>query len=262
MKRMLVVVVAVLLLGAVACTKSKTQTLKVGATPVPHAEILNLVKDDLQKEGITLEVVEFTDYVTPNIALNDKQLDANFFQHLPYLETFAKDRNMDLVSAGGIHVEPLGLYSGKIKNITELADGAVIAIPNDPTNEGRALLLLQTNGLIKLNDEAGLEGTPVNIVENPKNLVFKELEAAQLPRVLADVDGAVINGNYAMEAKLNPLTDALLLEGAESPYVNIIAVKKGMETDPRIVALMKALQSDKVRDFINSKYNGGVVAVF
>lgn len=241
---------------------SKSNVLAVGATPVPHAELLNLIKDDLAAEGIELKVVEFTDYVTPNMALDAGDIDANFFQHLPYLESFITERNLSLASAFGVHVEPLGLYSASMKNISELKNGASIAIPNDPTNEGRALLLLQAKGLIKLSASAGLEGTPRDITENPRGLRFRELDAAQLPRSLGDVDAAVINGNYAMEAGFNPVRDALILEGAESPYVNIMAVKKGNENDPRIAALKKALCSQKVKDYILANYNGGVVAVF
>jgi D-methionine transport system substrate-binding protein len=243
-------------------TAGGSSTLKVGATPVPHAELLNLVKDDLAAQGITLEVVEFTDYVTPNLALDAGDLDANFFQHLPYLETFSRERNLSLVSIFGVHVEPLGLYSSSAKSIGDLQDGAVIAIPNDPTNEGRALLLLQANGLITLSPDAGLEGTPLVITGNPKNLQFAELEAPQLPRALGDVDAAIINGNYALDAGLNPVRDSLILEGGESPYVNIVAVKKGNENDPRIQALSKALRSQKVKDYILAAYNGGVVAAF
>jgi D-methionine transport system substrate-binding protein len=238
------------------------KVLTVGATPVPHAELLALVADDLAKQGIELKVVEFTDYVTPNIALAEGQLDANFFQHVPYLESFAAEKNLKLASAFAVHVEPLGLYSSKAKSLEALATGSTIAIPNDPTNEGRALLLLQAKGFIKLADAAGLKGTPADIIENAKNFKFKELEAAQLPRVLTDVDAAVINGNYALESGLNPVTDALVLEGAESPYANIVAVRAGEENDPRIVALASALRSQKVKDFILSKYKGGVVAAF
>jgi D-methionine transport system substrate-binding protein len=239
-----------------------TSALKVGATPVPHAELLNLVKDDLAAQGITLTVVEFTDYVTPNTALIAGDLDANFFQHLPYLTDSNAEWVEKLASAFGVHVEPLGLFSSSIKNVADLKDGATIAIPNDPTNEGRALLLLQTNGLITLDASAGLTGTPLNITDNPKNLKFRELEAAQLPRSLDDVDAAVINGNYALAAGLNPVKDSLLLEGADSPYVNIVVVQKGKESDSRIQALSKALRSQKVKDYINKTWNGSVVAIF
>lgn len=241
---------------------NKEKILTVGATPVPHAELLELVKNDLAAEGFELRIVEFTDYVTPNLSLDAGDLDANFFQHKPYLDAFNADRNLKLVSAFGVHVEPLGLYSSRINSIDQLKDGAVIGIPNDPTNEGRALLLLQVKGYITLNANAGLEGTPNDITSNPKNLQFRELEAAQLPRSLGDLDAAIINGNYALEAGLNPVEDALILEGAESPYVNVVAVKNGDETSAKILALKKALCSQKVKDYILANYDGGVVATF
>jgi ABC-type metal ion transport system, periplasmic component/surface antigen len=250
-----------LVLAASGCAK-KSQALKVGATPVPHAELLNLVKDDLAKKGVQLEVVEFTDYVTPNLALADKQIDANFFQHVPYLESFAADRKLELEAVAKIHVEPLGLYSKKFAKVEELPAKATIAIPNDPTNEGRALILLQAKGLIKLAPDSGLKAGPAQIVENPKGFAFKELEAAELPRTLQDVDAAVINGNYALQSGLNPIKDALLLEGSDSPYVNVLVVRKGEGKDPRIQALIAALQSQKVKDYILQHYNGGVVAAF
>lgn len=236
--------------------------IKVGATPVPHAEILNFIKDDLKAKGYTLEIVEFTDYVTPNIALNDGKIDANFFQHVPYMESFAKDKGLKLVSAGKVHVEPLGLYSKKYKSIDELPKGATIAIPNDPSNGGRALILLQSKGLIKLKDDAGLEATEKDIVENSKEFKFKALEAAQLPRTLQDVDASIINGNYALESKLNPVTDSILLEGADSPYANIVTVVSGHENDENIKVLIETLQSEKVKKFISEKYSGGVVPAF
>lgn len=236
--------------------------LKVGATPVPHAELLNLVKDDLKAEGVDLKIVDFTDYVTPNLALADGELDANFFQHYPYLEKFASERGLKLVSAAKIHVEPIGVFSQKIKSIEELPDRATIAIPNDPSNGGRALILLHNNGLIKLNDPTNLYATEFDIVDNPKKLRFRPIEAPQLPRVLPDVDAAVINGNYALEAGLSPVEDALLVEGAESPYANIIAVREGDENKEDIVKLINALQSKKVSDFILSNYKGGVVPAF
>ena len=237
------------------------QVLTVGATPVPHAELLNLIVPDLAAEGISLRVVEFTNYVTPNTALIVGDLDANFFQHIPYLGSNSEWEEK-LISAFGLHVEPLGLYSQRIKSIANLPSGATIAIPNDPTNEGRALLLLQANGLITLSSSSGLTATPNDITSNPRNLRFSELEAALLPRALGDVDASVINGNYALEAGLNPTRDSLILEGAQSPYVNIVVVRKGFENDPRIQALSKALRSQKVKDYINSHWEGSVVAVF
>ncbi|MCL2126876.1 MAG: MetQ/NlpA family ABC transporter substrate-binding protein [Treponema sp.] len=242
-------------------TQQGGSTLSVGATPVPHAELLNLIKDDLAAQGITLRVVEFTDYVQPNVAVISGDLDANFFQHVPYLETNA-EWSSKMVSAFGVHVEPFGLYSSKYKDIGELPSGASIAIPNDPSNGGRALLLLQAKGLITLRDGAGLTATPRDVTGNPKNFRFQELEAAQLPRSLQDVDAATINGNYALEAGLNPLKDSLIIEGADSPYVNIVVVLKGMENDSRVVALKNALLSQKVKDYINSHYDGGVAPVF
>lgn len=249
---------AFILVGATALAGE----LKVGATPVPHAELLNLVKEDLKTEGVDLKVVEFTDYVTPNLALAEGELDANFFQHFPYLEKFSNERRLNLVSAGKIHVEPLGVFSQKIKDIKDLPNKATIAIPSDPSNGGRALILLHNSGVIKLNDPTNLYVTEFDIVENPKKLKFKPIEAAQLPRVLPDVEAAVINGNYALEAGFSPVEDSLLLEGAESPYANIIAVKSGDESKEDIQKLLKALQSKKVSDYIGANYKGGVVPAF
>ena len=238
-------------------------TLKVGATPEPHAAILNLVKEDLKANGIDLQVVEFTDYVTPNDAVEAGDIDANYFQHLPYLESFNKEKGYHLVNAAGIHVEPFALYSRKIKKLDDLKKKALIAIPNDPTNEGRALLLLQEAGLIELKKDAGITATPLDIKKNPKKLKFKEIEAASLPRVLDDVDGAVINGNYAIPAGLSAKKDGLFIEGSSSPYVNVIAVKAGNESKEEIQALIEALKSEKVKNFISEKYpNGEVVTVF
>lgn len=259
----LIALLAVSFAFASGAKESSSQVLNVGATPEPHAEMLNLVKDDLAAQGITLNVIEFTDYVTPNEALESGQIDANFFQHVPYMDSFNKERGFHLVNAGGIHVEPLAVYSKKVASLKELKQGATVAIPNDPTNEGRALLLLQSAGLIKLAADAGLEATLLNVAENPLNLKFREIEAASLPRVLDDVDAAVINGNYAIPAGLIATRDGLFVEGADSPYVNIITVKSGNENDPRILALVKALQSDEVKQFVAERYpNGEVVLVF
>ncbi|PRX32518.1 D-methionine transport system substrate-binding protein [Orenia metallireducens] len=270
MKRNLLILIAVLLVGVlvVGCGGSQEASVKadkivVGATPVPHAEILNdVVKGLLEKEGITLEVKEFTDYVTPNLALADGSIDANFFQHTPYLNNFAEERGLDLVSIAKVHVEPIGLYSKKISKLEELKDGSVIAIPSDATNEGRALLLLESKGLIKLSDKAGLTATPVDIVENPKNLEFKELEAAQLPRVLKDVTAAIINTNYALEADLVPTKDALIIEGSESPYANILAVRTEDKDNETLQKLVKALNSPEVKEYIADKYKGAIVPAF
>lgn len=240
----------------------KAVKLVVGATPVPHAEILSFIKPMLKEKGIDLEIKEFTDYVIPNTALNEKQLDANFFQHVPYMEDFAQKKNIKLVSAAKVHVEPMGAYSKKIKSKDEIKDGASVAIPNDATNEGRALLLLQKQGLIKLKDEKNLIQTPKDIVENPKNLKFKELEAAQLPRVLQDVDFAVINTNFVLEAKLNPTKDALFIEDKDSPYANILTVRPDNQENEAIKELVKVLNSSEVKKFIQEKYSGAIVPAF
>ena len=244
-------------------SSSQGKVLKVGATAVPHAEILEVVKPLLAKEGIDMQIVEFSDYVQPNLALNDKELDANFFQHAPYLENFMSEHSdVKLANAGGIHIEPMGIYSKKIKSLNELKDGASIALPNDPTNGGRSLLLLEKAGLLKLKDGVGVKATVQDITENPKHLQFKEVEAAQVPRTLDDVDAAVINTNFAMQVNLVPTKDALLMEDSTSPYVNIVAVRAGDESRPEIQALMKALKSDEVKQFINDKYKGAVVPAF
>jgi len=199
--------------------------------------------------------------VQPNMAVISGDIDANFFQHLPYLES-NPEWTEKLVSAFGVHIEPFGLYSVKYDSIDTLPNGASVAIPNDPTNGGRALLLLEANGLITLKEEAGLSATSRDVVDNPKNIRFQELEAAQLPRSLQDVDAAAINGNYAMEAGFYPLYDSLIVEGAESPYVNIVVVQKGKENDAKIIALKNALLCDKVKEFITNTYNGGVAPIF
>ncbi|NLK29467.1 MetQ/NlpA family ABC transporter substrate-binding protein [Aminobacterium sp. EBM-42] len=238
------------------------EVIKIGATPVPHAEILKVIKEDIAKEGIKLEIIEFTDYVKPNLALNDKEIDANYYQHLPYLENFNANHRTKLAAIGTVHVEAMGLFSEKVKHIDELKEKSLIAVPSDSVNGGRALLLLQANGLITLSDKAGLEATERDIVENPKKLRFKSIEAAQLPRILPDVDGAVINGNYALEAGFNPTEDAVLLEGSESPYANIVVVHEDSKDDEKFAILMKHLNSEKVAQFILSTYNGGVTPAF
>ena len=242
----------------------ETVTLKVGASPAPHAEILESIKPALEKEGIQLEIVEFTDYVLPNKALDAGDIDANYFQHLPYLENFNQENGTDLVSAAAIHFEPLGVYPGKSASVDALADGASIAVPNDPTNEARALLLLQKLGVIKLKDGADLESTPIDIVENPKNIKFEEMEAAQLPNVLPDVDLAVINGTYAVSAGIadKVLTTEDKESEAAKEFANIIAVRAGDDARPEIKKLVEVLQSEEVAKFINEKYNGTVIPVF
>ena len=238
-------------------------TLRVGASPTPHAEILAQVVDDLAEQGIDLQIVEYTDYVVPNTAVEDGEDDANYFQHTPYMENFNAERGTHLVAVGDVHYEPMGIYAGQTTSLEELPDGATIAVPNDATNEGRALLLLQAQGLITIDEAAGLECTPNDITENPKNLVFKELEAAMLPQTVEEVDLSVINSNYALQAGFNPVEDSLAIESADStPYPNVIAVKEGNENNEAVQALVKALQSDKVRDYIEETYGGAVVALF
>ena len=244
-----------------AASDSK-QVLKIGATAVPHAEILEQVKPILAKEGIELKITEFTDYNTPNIALGDKEIDANFFQHVPYMDEFAKSHKLNLVSAGGVHLEPMGLYSRQIKDLKDLPKGAKIAIPNDPTNGGRALLLLQKQGLITLKDSSNILSTVQDITSNPNDYQFVELEAAQVPRSLDDVALAAINTNYALNADLTPGKDALAIESKDSPYVNIVTVLKGNESDPKIKKLMEALHSPEIKKFIEEKYKGAVVPAF
>ena len=244
-----------------AASDSK-QVLKIGATAVPHAEILEQVKPILAKEGIELKITEFTDYNTPNLALGDKEIDANFFQHIPYMDEFAKAHKLNLVSAGGVHLEPMGLYSRQIKDLKDLPKGAKIAIPNDPTNGGRALLLLQKQGLITLKDSSNILSTVQDITSNPNQYQFVELEAAQVPRSLDDVALAAINTNYALNAGLNPGKDALAIESKDSPYVNIVTVLKGNENDPRIKKLMEALHTPEIKKFIEEKYKGAVVPAF
>ncbi len=255
-------VAAIALSALFAATAAQAEKLSVAATPVPHAELLEFVKPSLAKEGVELEIKVFTDYVQPNAQVVDGQLDANFFQHKPYMDTYNKERSTDLVSVGLVHVEPFGAYSSKIKRIEDLKDGAQVALPNDPSNGARALLLLQSQGLIKLKDPSNLLATARDVVENPKKLKFRELEAATLPRVLPDVDLALINTNYALEAGLNPTADALFIEGEDSPYTNLVATTAAKKDDARVQKLVKALQTDEVREFIKSQYKGSIVPAF
>ena len=239
------------------------EPLIVGACVTPHAEILNELKDDLAEKGYDLQVVEYNDYVLPNTALEDGDMDANYFQHQPYLDDFNAENGTHIVGVANVHFEPLGIYAGKTASLDELKDGAVVAVPNDTTNEARALLLLEQEGLIKLKADAGLQATVLDIEENPLNLEIKELEAAQVARAINDVDVACINGNYAIEAGLDA---AIALESADSKaaetYANIIAVREGDEDTDKTKALVDAVLSDKVRDFINENYAGAVVPVF
>ena len=241
---------------------AETVTLTVAASPTPHAEILKQCVPILKEQGIDLVVNEYSDYVIPNTAVEDGDEDANYFQHIPYLDDFNATRGTHLVNVAAVHIEPMGVYAGKTASLEELADGATIAVPSDATNEGRALLLLETQGLIKLADSTNLSSTPNDIVENSKNLEFVEMEAAQIPSSLADVDLAVINSNYALGAGLNPTEDALVLESADSPYVNVLVVKEGNEETPAVLALIEALHSDTIRTYIEETYGGAVIPAF
>ncbi|MFE6164430.1 MetQ/NlpA family ABC transporter substrate-binding protein [Streptomyces sp. NPDC056486] len=261
-----------LTLGLSGCGSDKDSAadkdgkLIVAATPTPQGEILDYVKANLAKKaGLDLEVKEFTDYVTPNTAVEQGEVFANYFQHKPYLDDFNKKNGTDIVPVPNatVHLEPLGVYSKSVKKLDDLKKGATIALPNDTTNEARALKLLADNGLIELKKGVGYDATPKDVAKNPKNIKFKELEAAQVPRSLGDVDAAVINGNYALEAKLSPAKDALVAEPAkDNPYGNFLAVKKGDENDPRVKKLAKLLTSPEVKKFIDDKYDGAVVAAF
>ena len=248
--------------AAVAAFSAHAETITVAASPVPHAEILEFVKPALAKEGVDLQVKVFTDYVQPNVQVAEKRLDANFFQHQPYLDEFNKAKGTHLVSVGAVHLEPLGAYSSKYKTLAELPDGANVVIPNDATNGGRALLLLAKHNLITLKDPTNILSTIKDITENPKNLKFRELEAATLPRVLTQVDLALINTNYALEAKLNPTKDALIIEGNDSPYVNILVARADNKDNAALQKLAKALNSAEVKAFIAEKYQGAVVPAF
>ena len=241
---------------------AETVTLTVAASPTPHAVILNECVPILAEQGIELVVNEYSDYTMPNLAVEDGDEDANYFQHLPYLEQFNEENGSHLVSVASVHIEPMGIYAGKTASLEELPDGAVIGVPSDATNEGRALLLLESLGLITLDDSTNLTATPNNIVDNPKNLEFLEMEAAQLPSSLPDLDLAVINSNYALGAGLNPTTDALAIESSDSPYVNVLVVKEGNEDNEAIQALVEALHSDTIREFIETEFAGAVVPAF
>ena len=251
--------------GGSAAAEGDTVTLKVGASLTPHAEILEEAKPILAKEGVDLEIVKIEDTVTPNTGLAEGSLDANYFQHQPFLDDFNKENGADLVSAGSIHYEPFGIYAGKTKSLDELPDGAVVAVPNNVTNEARALLLLEQEGIIKLKDDVGIKATAADIVENPKNITFQEIAPEQLVRALPDVDVAVINGNYAIEGGLH-VKDALAVESdqgiAAQTYANVICVKEGNENSEKTQALVKAITSETVKEYINSTYDGAVVPIF
>ena len=263
MKRVLASIAAATLTLALAVPAAAEGTIKVAASPTPHAEILDAAKEILAEEGWDLEVTEFEDYVQPNLVVESGDFDANYFQHVPYLESFNEEKGTHLVDAGDIHYEPFGIYPGTKSSLDELEDGDTIAVPNDTTNEARALLLLQDNGVLTLKEGAGLTATVNDIESTTKDSKIQELEAAQVPRVLGEVAFAVINGNYAVEAGLSVADDAIAYEASDSEaaktYVNIIAVKEGNEDNEGIVALVDALKSDEIKDFINETYNGAVI---
>lgn len=270
--KLLVAALAALALSLLALTgcsgggsSSEDKTITIAAVPTPHAEILNdVVKPALEKEGYTLEVKEFTDYIQPNTVTEQGEVDANYFQHKPYLDNFNENNGTHLVDVTGVHFEPFGLYSTKYTSLDEVPNGAIVAVPNDATNEARVLLLLQDQGLIKLAEGVDITATPKDIVENPKNLQFRELEAAVVPTVIDDVAIAGINGNYAMEADL--LDKRLVSESTDSlaaqTYSNLLVVKDGNQDKDKIKALAKALNSDEVRNYINENYQGTVLATF
>ena len=277
MKKILTLILALTMaVGLCACgggeeapaddTAAETVTLKVAASATPHAEILAQVVDVLAEQGIDLVVTEYGDYVVPNTAVEEGAEDANFFQHAPYLESFNAENGTHLVSVAPIHYEPMGIYPGMTASLEELPDGATIAVPNDVTNEARALQLLAAQGLIEIDPAAGLNATPNDITSNPKNLQFKEMEAAMLPQIVGEVDLAIINSNFALQGGLNPAEDSLASEDAASEaaqtFANIIVVKEGNEENAAVLALIEALQSDAVREFIETTYNGSVVAMF
>ena len=248
--------------AAVAAFSAHAGDLSVAATPVPHAEILEFVKPALAKEGVNLKVKVFTDYIQPNVQVAEKRLDANFFQHQPYLDEFNKAKGTHLINVAAVHLEPLGAYSSKYKKLDEIKDGSTVVIPNDATNGGRALLLLDKAGLITLKDKTNILSTPKDITANPKKLKFRELEAATIPRVLTQVDLALINTNYALEAKLNPEKDALVIEGSDSPYVNILVARPDDKDSADMQKLVAALHSPEVKAFIIEKYKGAIVPAF
>lgn len=262
MKKTILALVIAGFASASTLSAANAGEISVGATPVPHGEILEFVKPLLKEKGVDLKIVEFNDYVQPNLAVDDGELNANYFQHRPYLETFIKDHGVNLKEVCGVHIEPMGVYSKSIKSLNDLPEGAVVAIPNDPTNGGRALLLLASAGVITLADNTDITCTVLDITDNPKNLDIRELEAAQLPRALDDVTAAVINTNFAMAAGLIPSRDAIVIEGADSPYVNILVANPESAELPDMKVLVETLQSDETRKFIEEKYKGAVLPAF
>ncbi|OAT82330.1 MetQ/NlpA family ABC transporter substrate-binding protein [Desulfotomaculum copahuensis] len=271
MKKILALLFSLALLGVVlaGCGQQKAaqngaakNEITVGATARPHAEILEKVKPILAKEGITLNIKTFNDYAQLNPALADKQIDANFFQHIPYLDDYNQKTGKNLVYIAKVHVEPMGVYSKKFKNVSDLKNAKTIAIPNDATNGGRALMLLEKAGIIKLKAGKGIMATRMDIVQKPAGLNIQELDAAMLPRALSDVDAAVINGNYALEAKLNPVKDAIFLEDKSSPFANVLVVRPEDKDNPALKKLAAALNSPEVKKFIEEQYKGAVIPAF
>lgn len=242
-----------------APTASKTVTLKVAATPVPHGEILKFIEPQLKKDGVELKIVEFTDFISPNTALDDKSVDANYYQHIPFLENSMAQKGYKFAVAAPIHILPMAAYSKKIKSMNDVPQGATITIPNDPSNGGRALLLLEKAKVLKLKDGVGVKATTLDIIENPKGVKIKEVEAAQVPRTLDDVDVAVANSNYAIGVGLNPLKDSIIIEEKDSPYAVVVATRAGDEKKPEVQKLVKALKSEEVKKFMLDKYKGSVV---
>jgi len=256
---------AALALGAAVVTQpalAQDKPLKIGVTAGPHAQIFDVVKEEAAKQGLKLQIIEFSDYVQPNAALAAGDLDLNSYQHQPYLDSANADRGYKLVSVGKTVIFPIGIYSKKVKNLSELKEGAQIGIPNDPTNGGRALLLLQEQGLIKLNPDAGLKATPIDIKENPRKLRFVELDAAQLPRSLDDVDASAVNTNFAMEAGLDPNKDAIVRESSESPYANVLVVREQDKDRADLKKLVGIYQSAATKAFIDQKFKGAVIAAW
>lgn len=244
---------------ALSAGMAAAEDIKVGVTPGEHAEIMEQIVPLAAAKGLNIDVIEFSDYVVPNTALADGDLNANSFQHVPYLENQIKDRGFEIVAVAKTITTPMGVYSNKVKSLDELADGATVAIPNDPTNGGRALLVLADEGVITVSPDAGLVPTPLDITENPRNLKFRELDAAQLPRALEDADAAVINTNFALAAGISPREDSIAMEKADSPYANVIAVRKGDEEQPWLKTLVEVYHSPEIKNYIETKYEGAVI---
>ncbi|NLY72968.1 MAG: MetQ/NlpA family ABC transporter substrate-binding protein [Tissierellia bacterium] len=262
MKKALALIILLVALVGCSSLKGETDTIKIGITPVPNAEILEFIKEDIEAKGYKLDIIEFTDYVLPNLALDEGDLDINLFQHKPYLNNFNAERGTKVVAVADIYIAPIAIYSSKLSSLDELEDGALVVIPGDATNGGRSLVLLEGAGLIKLKEGLGENATPLDIVENPKNLKFKELEAAQIPNVLDDADIAAINVNFALSSGLDPRESLLREAGQGNPYANVLAVREGDEDKDYVKVLIEVLQSDKVRDFLNDGLEGAVLAAF